>query len=365
MACANGRVDLLDLDATSLAEQLTRWGLATAHAQILRRYLYRDGVRDFAAMHDLPRRVRERLAESATLTSFTIDRESQADNGQTQKYLLRLHDGRQIETVLMRTGQRTTVCVSSQAGCALGCVFCATGQAGFDRNLTAGEIAGQVLFAQQVLRETRALRNDGTPDHVSNIVVMGMGEPLLNYDAVMMALDNACDPGGLAIGVKQVTISTVGVVPGILRMIDECRPYSLAVSLHGATQTDRLRLLPVARTWTLDELIDACRRYSQTLRRKIFFEWTVIGDENDGSEQASALAALLQGISAQVNLIPLNPTTGYDGLAAADTAVARFRETLQTAGVKVSIRQRRGIEINAGCGQLAAANASSPGATVA
>lgn len=353
MACANGRVDLLDLDAQSLAEQLARWNVATAHAGRLRRYLYREGVRDFAAMHDLPPRVRERLEESATLTSLTVDRESYADDGLTHKYLLRLHDGRQVETVLMRTGERTTVCVSSQAGCALGCVFCATGQAGFDRNLTAGEIAGQVLFARQVQRDARALRNDGTPDDVSNIVVMGMGEPLLNYDAVMTALDNLCDPGGLAIGFKQATISTVGVVPGILRIIDERRPYSLAVSLHGATQTDRLRLLPVARTWSIEELIDACRSYARTLRRKVFFEWTVIAGENDGAEHAATLAELLQGIPAQVNLIPLNPTTGYDGLAAADAAVAQFREALQAAGVKVSIRRRRGVEISAGCGQLA------------
>ncbi|MBA4018131.1 MAG: 23S rRNA (adenine(2503)-C(2))-methyltransferase RlmN [Pirellula sp.] len=354
MACGNEHVDLLNLDLASLALQLKAWGIATAHAGHLRRYLYRDGVRDFAAMHELPPRVRAQLAESATITTFAIERESRADDGLTRKYLLRLHDGRQIETVLMRTGRRTTVCVSSQAGCPLGCVFCATGQAGFDRNLTAGEIAGQALFAQQVLRDAGAVRNDGAPDRVSNIVVMGMGEPLLNYDAVMTALDNLCDPGGLAIGFKQVTISTVGVVPGIFRMASERRPYSLAVSLHGATQTDRLRLLPVARTWSLEELMDACRRYAAALHRKIFFEWTVIAGENDGAEHAAALAELLHGIPAQVNLIPLNPTTGYAGSTAADSAVATFRELLQASGIKVSIRQRRGIEIAAGCGQLAA-----------
>lgn len=365
MDCANERVDLLDLDAVTLAEHLAKWGLATAHVGPLRRYLYRDGVRDFSVMQDLPPRVRRRLTESATLATLVVDRESHADDELTRKYLLRLRDGRRIETVLMRTGERTTVCVSSQAGCALGCVFCATGQAGFDRNLTAGEIAGQVLFANQVLRDSHSVRNDGSPDRVSNIVVMGMGEPLLNYDAVMTALDNLCDPGGLAVGFKQATVSTVGVVPGILRMMEERRPYSLAVSLHGATQADRLRLLPVARTWSLEELVDACRRYAQTLGRKIFFEWTVIAGENDGTEHASALVELLRGIPAQVNLIPLNPTTLYDGTAAEFAAVAQFREVLQAAGVKVSIRRRRGIDINAGCGQLAIADASPSGGSLA
>jgi 23S rRNA (adenine2503-C2)-methyltransferase len=182
---------------------------------------------------------------------------------------------------------------------------------------------------------------------------MGMGEPLQNYDAVMQALDILCDPGGLAIGYKQVTLSTVGVAPGIYRLADERRPYSLAVSLHAATQDKRLAMLPVARVWSLDELMTACRHYTSRLNRKIFFEWTLIDGVNDSPEQAAALAELLQGIPAQVNLIPLNPTAGYEPGAPRPAAVAAFQGILQDAGIPSTIRQRRGIDIAAGCGQLA------------
>jgi 23S rRNA (adenine2503-C2)-methyltransferase len=182
---------------------------------------------------------------------------------------------------------------------------------------------------------------------------MGMGEPLQNYDAVMQALDVLCDPGGLAIGYKQVTLSTVGVVPGIYRLAQERRPYSLAVSLHAATQAERLAMLPVARAWPLAELMAACRYYTSKLDRKIFFEWTLIDGVNDSAQQAQALGDLLRGMPAQVNLIPLNPTPGYLPDASRPATVQQFQAALQTFGIPSTIRQRRGIDIAAGCGQLA------------
>jgi 23S rRNA (adenine2503-C2)-methyltransferase len=185
-----------------------------------------------------------------------------------------------------------------------------------------------------------------------------MGEPLQNYDAVMSAIEILCDSGGLSIGGKQVTLSTVGVVPGIVRLADEARTCSLAVSLHAATQDERAALIPAARAWPLDALIDACRYYTARLGRKIFFEWTLIEDGNDSAEQAHALARLVRGIPAQINLIPLNPTLGFAGKPGRSAVAQRFRSILQEYGLPVSIRQRRGVDIAAGCGQLAGAESS-------
>ncbi|MGC3969764.1 MAG: radical SAM protein [Pirellulales bacterium] len=237
--------DLLSLGRAELAEQLAAWNIARGHAPALWRALHRDGVRTLDEVVDLLAAARRRLAEVARIEQLAVARQTVSDDGATRKYLLTLRDGRQIETVLMSAGRRATVCVSSQAGCALGCVFCATGQMGFDRNLTAGEIVAQVYFARRELSRMTAesVSGDDAPSRITNVVLMGMGEPLLNYDAVMTALENLCDSSGPAIGYKQVTLSTVGVVPGIRRLTIERRPYSLAVSLHGASQAKRLELL--------------------------------------------------------------------------------------------------------------------------
>jgi 23S rRNA (adenine2503-C2)-methyltransferase len=343
-------ISLYDLTRSDLGQLVAQWGFPAASASRVWRGLYRDGADTIAAL-DVPARLRERLEADTTLTGLTEANRTQADDGLTEKYLLELADGRQIETVLMRYPDRATACVSSQAGCALGCVFCATGQMGFGRNLTTGEIVSQALFAQ------RALARAAPHERLRNIVLMGMGEPLLNYDAVLRACDILRDPGGLAIAGKRITLSTVGVVPGIVRLADERQPVSLAVSLHAATQAARLALVPTAGAWPLDELIAACRYYTARLDRRIFFEWTLIAGENDSDEQADTLAHLLQGIPAQINLIPLNPTAGYDAAAATDHAARRFQTILREHGLPVTLRQRRGIAISAGCGQLAAAGA--------
>lgn len=341
-------LDLYSFTQPRLAELIKSWGFADVHVARLWRYLYRDRAASVSDLAALPARLRERIEQEACLGQLNQLRETQSSDRCTRKFLLALSDGAVIETVLMQMRDRLTVCLSSQAGCPLGCVFCATGQAGFTRNLTAGEIVAQVLYVERLLQAERAGR-------VRNIAVMGMGEPLLNYDAVIGALDIVHDSGGLALSGKHITLSTVGVAPGIVRLADERRPFSLAVSLHAANQEERAALVPAACTWPLDELIDACRYYTRQLDRRIFFEWTLIAGANDSIEHARQLCQLLHDVPSQVNLIPLNPTVGYSGTPGQAVSLDGFYQVLREAGVSVSVRQRRGIDIAAGCGQLVGA----------
>jgi 23S rRNA (adenine2503-C2)-methyltransferase len=236
---------------------------------------------------------------------------------------------------------------------------------GFERNLSTAEIVAQALYVQRRSRHLAeriapvAKRRPGcaSPKSLRNIVLMGMGEPLQNYEPVMRAVDIFRDPAGLAIGGKQITLSTVGVAPAIVRMADEGRRCSLAVSLHAASQDERAAIVPAARAWPLDQLMEACRYYCHKLGRRIFFEWSLIAGRNDSAEQARALAHLIRCMPAQVNLIPLNPTPGFQGNSGSWAAVERFQTLLREQGLLVSVRRRRGIEIVAGCGQLAAEQA--------
>ena len=281
------------------------------------------------------------------LDGIDVAGEVSSNDGRTRKLLFRLDDGETIETVVMGYRARFTACLSTQVGCAMGCVFCATGQMGFVRHLRAGEIVAQVHQARRLLhsRGESGLRN---------LVLMGMGEPLHNYDAVMTALEIISDRRGLNIGPSRITISTVGVVPGIVRLADEASPYHLAVSLHAATDEERSALVPVNRRWPLADVIAACRAYAKKTDRRIFFEWTLIAGKNDSPAQAMRLAELLAGIPSHVNLIPLNPTGGFAGAATAAPAAVEFQRVLRAAGVPSTVRQRRGIDVAAGCGQLRA-----------
>jgi 23S rRNA (adenine2503-C2)-methyltransferase len=295
-------------------------------------------------MTNLPQTLRDQLKTTAVLDAGTIASHQRSSDGQTKKVLFQLPDGQFIETVLMRYQKRRTLCISTQAGCAMGCVFCATGQMGFFRNLSAGEIVAQVVhFARELAAEG---------ERVTNIVMMGMGEPLHNYGNTMAAVDRLTDEWGLNLGARKITISTVGLVPAIRRYADEQRQTPLAVSLHAATDEERDRLIPVNRKWPIAELMAACRYYVEKTGRRLTFEWALIEGENDTIEQAQALGQLLRGMLCHVNLIPLNPTQGYSGGPSSRERVEAFQEELARHGVSSTVRVRRGIDIQAGCGQL-------------
>lgn len=346
---------LLDLTFAELEREFVASGTSPLHARSLWRALHHGLNHDLVSAEFLPP-LRRWVAEQvgAGRRFFIETPEAATDrasaDGLTRKFLLRLADGQTIETVLMGFKGRHTACLSTQAGCAMGCVFCATGQMGFVRHLRPGEIVAQVRHAQ------RALRAAGHAG-LRNLVLMGMGEPLHNYDAVMTALEIITDRRGLNLAPSKITISTVGVVPGILRLAAEQRPYPLAVSLHGATELERAALVPVSQRWPLVELMAACRAYFAQTGRRIFFEWTLIAGTNDSPAHAEQLAALLAGLAAHVNLIPLNPTGGFVGHATRPDAAKLFQQTLQVAGISSTVRQRRGIDVAAGCGQLRAERA--------
>jgi 23S rRNA (adenine2503-C2)-methyltransferase len=340
------KINLYDLTRKELKALLAGWGFSAYHARKLWHALYREQVLSLDEITELRSDLLAALRSQAAIKPMPVQLATKSSDGFTQKFLLGLGDGEEIETVLMLFKGRATACVSTQAGCAMGCVFCATGQMGFRRHLTPGEIVGQVLH---IMRLQKA-----QGETLRNVVFMGMGEPLHNYEATMKALDILTDHHGLAMAPKHITISTVGIVPGIRQLADEKRPYKLAVSLHGATDAERQALVPPAKRWPLDVLMEACRYYSEKNGRRIFFEWTLIAGENDTAEQAHALGRLLQGMEAHVNLIPLNPTEGYEGLPAGGEQAKAFQAILAAYGLPSTMRQRRGIDIAAGCGQLRA-----------
>lgn len=337
--------NLYDLSRSALHDLLAEWGYSDYYAGLVWSGLYRDLATETDAITGLRPDLSRQLAAETTIGKLSQQMSVASADGHTRKFLLELTDGQAIETVLMYFRGRATACVSTQVGCAMGCVFCATGQMGFRRHLTSGEIVAQIVHVAQGLRERG--------ETLRNIVLMGMGEPLHNYDATMAALETVTDHRGLAIAPRFITLSTVGVVPGIRRLTEEARPFRLAVSLHGATNEERMKLVPIARRWSLSELIDACRDYSERLGRRVFFEWTLIEGQNDTSEQAHALGHLLHELNAHVNLIPLNPTIGYDGQPTSAVAIRAFQHVLAEYGLPSTVRQRRGIDVAAGCGQLA------------
>jgi 23S rRNA (adenine2503-C2)-methyltransferase len=274
------------------------------------------------------------------------------DDGDTVKWLWALADGAQVETVLMHYPKRSTVCVSTQAGCAMACGFCATGQAGFTRNLTSGEILEQVVRARQ----------HAAPRRVDNVVFMGMGEPMANFDRTWEAVERLHTDMGLS--ARSLTISTVGLIPGIRRMTAESLPVNLAVSLHAADDTLRDELVPINRRYPLAELMDACAEYVTTRRRRLSFEWALIDGVNDRFSDAEQLAGLCQPLRAHVNLIPLNPTGGFATRGSPPQRVAAFADRLRRLGVNATVRANRGTDIDAACGQLSAATPARPDTSV-
>lgn len=340
----DGKINFFDLSLGDLEEQLGQWGHPAFRSRQVWEWIYQKYAGSFADMTNLPLKLRGQLADTFELQGLTAVSLQESADGQTTKVLFQLPDHQLIETVLMKYRKRRTLCISTQVGCAMGCVFCATGQMGFFRNLSAGDIISQVLYFARQLAPVQ--------ERVTNIVFMGMGEPLHNYDKTMEALDRLTDANSFNLGARRITISTVGLVPAIRRYADEKRQTPLAVSLHAATDEERNKLIPVSKRWPISELIDACRYYVSQTGRRITFEWALIHQENDTAEQAQALGRLLQGMLCHVNLIPLNPTQGYVGGPSAKERVEKFQQELARFGVSSTVRVRRGIDIQAGCGQL-------------
>ena len=300
-----------------------------------------QGLRTPEEMTNLPLELRKRVAELLP-PSLEVAAESHSDDGQTTKWALRLSDGAQIETVLMAYDERVTACVSSQAGCAMACSFCATGQGGFARHLSVGEIVEQVVIAARA----------AAPRRLSNLVFMGMGEPLANYDRTLGAVRRINE--AIGIGARKMTISTVGIVPGIRRLAGEDIEVGLAVSLHSANDKNRNELVPINKRYPLGVLAEACEEYLDSTHRRLTFEWALIDGVNDTDRDVTELAAYARNLGAHVNLIPLNPTPGYLVRGSSPDRVRAFVGGLRDAGINATVRPTRGRDIDAACGQLAA-----------
>lgn len=336
---------IYDLSFEQLQALLQQWGEPAFRARQIWQGLYQQLWDTPEAFSNLPKKLREKMAAELRFSSLVPDTVLHSSDRETVKTLFVLPDERAIEAVLMRYEDRRTLCISTQAGCAMGCVFCATGQMGFKRHLTSGEIVAQVLYYARQLRERG--------EAVTNVVLMGMGEPFHNYEATMQAIDRLNDPNGFNLGARRFTISTVGLVPMIRRFADEKRQVNLAISLHAANDEQRSAMLPVNRKYPVKELIAACREYVEKTGRRITFEWALIRDVNDTPMHARELASLIRGLLCHVNVIPLNPTQKYPGQATTRERAEAFCAVLTEVGIPCTIRIRRGIDIQAGCGQLA------------
>jgi 23S rRNA (adenine2503-C2)-methyltransferase len=340
-----GKLLIYDLDLPDLKAQVKKWGEPNFRANQIWQGLYRNLWSTPDKFSNLPQGLRDKLEKEFSFSSLTPVNVQNSLDGETQKILFHLPDGRPIETVRMGYERRRTLCISTQSGCAMGCEFCATGQMGFLRNLSSGEIVEQVLYF------ARKLADAG--DHVTNIVLMGMGEPFHNYDASLAAIDRLNNPDGMNLGARRFTISTVGLVPAIDRFAKEERQINLAISLHAADDELRSSMLPINKRYPIADLLSAAKKYTEQTHRRVTFEWALIRGVNDTPEQANKLAALLRGMLAHVNVIPLNPTDGFNGRATTSEQVKNFQSILEQNGISCSIRIRRGIDIQAGCGQLA------------
>ena len=393
--------NLLDLNRLQLVEMLAGWGQPRYRADQVWSWLYKKLATRADEMTNLPAHLRERLAAEMVVDPLQQIYEQRSADQHTVKWLFRLQDGGSrgsgswrsltVETVLMRYDQRRTVCISTQVGCAMGCVFCATGQAGLARNLTPGEIVAQVLHAQRSLMnpsgqaisagDLSAFSSFGSLDalpsaefpneqpvtshppsavhHLTNIVIMGMGEPFANYEATWQALRTLTDPDAFGLGARHITVSTVGLPQGIRKMAAEPLQVNLAVSLHAPDDALRSKLLPINRRYPIAEVMDAIREYIAATNRRVTFEYAMMAGINDTPELAVMLAALLRplrspagGVMCHVNLIPLNPVAESPYQPSTPEAAAAFQGILERGGIPATVRMRRGVDIDAGCGQL-------------
>jgi 23S rRNA (adenine2503-C2)-methyltransferase len=335
-------IDLAELERPTLEAELRRRGVEAFRARQVFRWIYRRGITAFNQMTDLPRGLRAQWTEAFTLRTPELVRRDRSSDG-TEKFLLRLADGCLIESVFIPDTPAMTFCISTQVGCAIACRFCLTGKMGLTRHLTAGEIVAQV----RVLAGALNLR-----DKRFNIVLMGMGEPLHNYDETMKALRILADEHGFRLSPRRVTLSTVGLVPGLERLARESFMPNLAISLHATTDAIRSELVPINKKYSVSEIIETCRRFPLKRRSRITFEYVLLAGVNDAPEDAQRLARLIAGMKAKVNLIPLNAAPGIPYERPSDDAVDRFAQALADHQLTVSVRKSRGRDIRAACGQL-------------
>ncbi len=341
---------IYDFDYAEFVARVKSWGEPKFRGKQIWAGLYKNLWLNPDEFSNLPKPLRAKMGNLLEFTALKPLAVRESKDGKTRKTLFELLDGQQIETVLMHYDsslgkERNTVCISSQVGCAMGCKFCATGQMGFKRQLSGGEITAQVVYA------ARQLQEEG--QKLTNVVIMGMGEPFHNYEATLAAIDRLNHPEGFALGARRFTVSTVGLIPQIRRFADEKRQVNLAISLHAATDELRSTILPINKKYPIAELLEACRYYVSQTHRRITFEWALIEGLNDTPEQAHILARKVKGLLCHVNAIPLNPTKKFKGSGSSKARAKIFKDTLQERGVSCTIREHRGIEIQAGCGQLA------------
>ena len=336
---------IFDFTLSDLENLVLSWGEPEYRAIQIWEGLYQQYWDDPQEFTTFPLELREKLKDTFIFRHLEPVDQVQSQDQKTKKVLFRLPDRSPIETVLMRDQNRNTVCISSQSGCALGCDFCATGQMGFQRDLTSGEIVEQVVHFARILNTHQ--------EQLTNVVFMGMGEPFLNYQAVMEAVQRLQHNQGMNLGARRFTISTVGIVPKIHRFAREKTQINLAISLHAVDDEIRSSMMPINQRYPVSDLISACKEYISLTNRRITFEWALIQGVNDSPEQAKDLATLLKGMLAHVNIIPLNPTEGYSGTSTRQERVKVFQSILLDQGITCTVRKPRGIDIQAGCGQLA------------
>jgi len=337
------KINLKGLWIEELESFLDKLGEKKYKAKQIAKWIYNKGAADFVQMTDLSKELRQKLSQVAYIGRLKFIRKQVSKLDQTEKFVFELADGGRIETVLMREERRVTVCISTQVGCALNCIFCATGKSGFERNLSAGEIVDQIIEVRGHLNEN---------EKITNIVIMGMGEPLLNYDSVVKAIRIIQSELGLSISARKITLSTAGIVPGIHQLADEGLKIKLALSLNAPDDELRRKLMPITGKYPLPDVLEALRYYAKRTDIRITFEYILIKGVNDSEEQALKLAKLVRGIPCKINLIPYNPIKGCPYEKPDQETMQAFRDILYPRAPAVTLRKSKGVDIQAACGQL-------------
>jgi len=337
------KINLKGLWIEELEGILDKLGEKKYKAKQIAKWIYNKGVSDFEQMTDLSKELRRKLAEIAYIDKLKLIKKQTSKIDQTEKFLFELSDGKKIETVLMREKERVTLCISTQAGCALNCIFCATGSMGFERNLSAGEIVDQIICAKEHLKED---------EKITNLVIMGMGEPLLNYENTLKSIQMIQSELGLSLSAKRITLSTAGIVPQIYKLSDEGLKIKLALSLNAPDDELRKKLMPITKKYPLSKVMEALKHYAKVNDTRITFEYVLIKDINDSKEQALELAKLVRGIPCKINLIPYNPVKNCPFEKPDEETLQKFRDILYPRAPAVTLRKSKGDDIQAACGQL-------------